>query len=63
MRSPEDRLRFEKRLDPERTEFAAEAGVLEPVERRLLIVKHAAGLNHRHPGPCAFASSLHGRQR
>ena len=33
--------RFEKRFDAVRAEFAANAGVLESAERRLLIVKHA----------------------
>src|SRR5260370_13855422 len=51
-RSLQDGPRFEKRLDPERTEFTSDAGVLEPAERRLLIVKqavddHAAGKDLR----------------
>jgi hypothetical protein len=45
--SLKDRTRFEKRLDAVRTEFAANTRVLEPAERRLLIVqkpvdRHAA---------------------
>ena len=37
----EDSPRFEKRFDPERAEFAADARVLKSTEGRLLIVKHA----------------------
>jgi hypothetical protein len=42
--------RFKKRLDAERSEFAADTGMLESAERRLLIVqhsvdRHAAGLD------------------
>jgi hypothetical protein len=39
--SLQDGPRFKKRLDPERSEFAADAGMFESAERRLLIVKHA----------------------
>src|SRR5258708_37822985 len=39
--SLEDGARFEKRLDPERAEFAADAGMLESAPRSLLIIKHA----------------------
>src|SRR5260221_11096068 len=46
--SLKDRPRFQKRLDPERAEFAADAGVLESPERRLLVVQHAVD---RH-APC-----------
>src|ERR1700722_15677164 len=37
--SLENGSRLKKRLDPERSEFAADAGVLESAERRLLIVQ------------------------
>src|SRR5579872_4498478 len=36
-----DGPRFKKRLDPERTEFTADAGMLEATKWRLLVVKHA----------------------
>jgi len=37
-RSLKDGPRFKKRLDPERSEFTADAGMFESAERRLLIV-------------------------
>src|SRR5690348_9788208 len=55
----EDGSWFEKRLDPECSEFTADAGMLEPAERRLLIVQHsvdryAAGLDLRRDAACAL---------
>jgi len=41
----EDGPRFKKRLDPERSEFTADAGMLESAERRLLIVQHSVDRN------------------
>src|SRR5580658_7660342 len=54
--------RFKKRLDAERSEFAADTGMLESAERRLLIVQHtvdchAAGLDLR----CDAARALNVR--
>jgi hypothetical protein len=37
-RTFENGSRFEKRIDPDRSEFAPNAGMLEPAEARLLIV-------------------------
>src|SRR5579871_3715048 len=37
----QDGPRFKKRLDPEQSEFTADAGMLESAERRLLVVQHA----------------------
>src|SRR5260370_16221391 len=64
-RSFENGPGFETRLDPVCAEFAAHAGVLEPAERRLLIVKHAvdgyaAGLDLRsHPARALDVGPAH----
>jgi hypothetical protein len=53
--SLEDGLRFEKRLDPIDAKFATHAGVFEPTERRLLIVKQAVDRNAAGEDPRGYA--------